>query len=244
MSEQSNPLNATKTSISWLQVHEKLIITFMVLLVVFFAVYKVLGIASSYESHKAQEAQAVVTAQAAKNDVALDMAKQLLASYQQQLTITIAANQTLTNAIATRNVQLNTQQKTDSQMAPDALAGRWSGLIGDTGVQTSASGYAVTSSAALATVQQIESVPVLTQDLTDEQSKNSNLQDSVDKANALISQGQIVVSGLNLQLTEADKACKVSIDAEKAKARKGKLRWFGIGYASGFISGILVHIFV
>jgi hypothetical protein len=37
-------------------------------------------------------------------------------------------------------------------------------------------------------------------------------------------------------------ACNAAIAVEKANARKGKLKWFGIGYIAGFLSGLAAHL--
>jgi len=239
----NEPTNELKVTESWLKVHERLIITVLLVGVSFFAVNKGLGIVSTYEGHKATEAAAVTAAQAAKNQESLTQAQQTLQSYQQQLTVFAEANQKLATAIGARDSQLSVQQKTDSTLAPSDLAFRWSTFVNDKGVGPSAGGYAVTESAAVATVIQLESVPVLTKDLSDEKVKESNLQADVDKANGLIDQGKTLVGGLQLQLTDTQKQCTIDLNAEKAKARVGKLKAFGIGYVAGVISGALLHLF-
>ncbi len=228
---------------TWLQKHERLLIVCMVILASYFVLDKSLGIVSNYEGHKAQQAASVTAAQAAKNQEALTQAQQLLQSYQQQLTASIAANQQLTVAITKRDSQLSVQQKTDATLAPPDLANRWASLVKDTGIVPATGGYAVTESAAVSTVLQLEAVPVLTQDLNDEKVKEANLQTDVTNANALIDKGKTVVGGLQLQLTDQSKQCTIDLNAEKAKAREGKTRAFGIGYVAGLVSGFVLHFF-
>jgi hypothetical protein len=239
MSEQTTVLKVE----SWLKQHERLLIVAILVVASYFAINKGLGIVASYEGHRAQEAAAVTAAQAAKNAESLTQAQQMLQAYQQQLAATVAANQKLTTAIVARDAQLSIQQKTDTTLAPSDLASRWATLVNDKGIGPASGGYAVTESAAVATVIQLESVPVLTQDLNDEKIKESNLQADVTKANGLIDQGKTVVSGLQLQLTDQSKECTLSLNAEKAKGRVGKLKAFGYGYVTGLVSGFVLKFF-
>lgn len=74
----------------------------------------------------------------------------------------------LAKAMAQRNIELDKRQKTDATLPPTELAGRWNMLTNVPGaVTTTASGYAVTQQGAVATVQALESVPVLTQNVKD-----------------------------------------------------------------------------
>lgn len=241
--KNQNVTQIASESKTWLQKHEKLVIVLLLIIAGYFAIDKGLGIASSYESHRAQQAAAVTSAQAVKNATVLSDTQQLLNSYQQQLATFAAANQKLTSAIATRDQQLVTQQKTDTQLQPSELALRWAALVRDSGVQATATGYTVTPSAALATVQQVEELPVLTQDVADEKAKEINLQSDLDTANAVIGDGKEAVRGLQISLTDQYKQCKIEIADEKAKARKGKFKSFGLGYGLGFVSGVALRFF-
>jgi hypothetical protein len=112
-------------------------------------------------------------------------------------------------------------------------------------VTTASNGYAVTDDAALATVDQLEQVPVLTQNLKDETTTAANLQKDVDDANTLISTGKVTVAGLQLQLQDQDKACSTQVTALQGQLKKQKLqgivsraKWFLAGFATGFITGV------
>jgi|SRR6185437_1023069 len=228
---------------TWLQKHERLLIIFAVLFVSFLVVNKTLGIVASWEQHKATQAEKVLDAQKAKNDADLATAKGMLSDYQTQLAAATKEIATLTTAQVSRDRVVVVQQKADAAMPPSQLAQRWQGLVGDSGVVPVATGYTVSDSAALTTVQNLEQVPVLKADLADEQSKTAALQKDVASANDLIGQGKIVVNGLQLQLTDKDKACTAELNATKAQARKGKLKAFGIGYGLGLVSGLVAHVF-
>jgi hypothetical protein len=229
-------------SVSWFKQHETLLIVLMVLAVLTFGVYKYFDLASAIENHKAQQAQAILQTQTQKTDTDLAQAKQLLGVYQTTVAQALAANNTLAATIASRDKQVVVQVTKDAQLPPSQLATRWQGLVKDSGVVSQANGYAVTDSAGLATVEQLEQAPALQADLTDERTKEVNLQKDVDSANALIAAGKTAMVGLQNQLTDQQKADTATLNAEKAAARKGKLKWFGIGFASGFVAGVTVHI--
>ena len=225
------------TSQSWLKQHETIVIVALCLILGFFIVYKGSSIMASYEQHKAEQANTALAIQKSQADAALEQAKTMLADYESALNASVKENAALAAAITTRDKVTSSQQQTDAKLPPSGLATRWQGLVHDTGIQSAPSGFSVTDSAGLATVQTLELVPTLQQDLSDETKKTGNLQTDVDKANALISQGKIAVNGLQLQLVDQDKACKIQIKTVEDKARRSKLRWFGAGFITGFIGG-------
>jgi hypothetical protein len=226
---------------SWLLQHERLVIVFLLLIISFFAIDKVLGIVASWEQHRATVAEQQVLNDKAKNDVDLAVAKQKLLDYQEVLVQNEKFNAQLQQGIIARDQLLLAQQKKDLTLPPSQLAARWTELVGDNGIQPDASGFTVSDTAARTTVSKLEQVPVLQKDLVDEQSKNANLQEDVTKANDLINQGKTVVSGLQLQLTDQTKACTAEIKAVKAAERKSKWKWFGIGYLAGLSTGVVLH---
>lgn len=215
----------------------------MVLIFAFFVLDKGLGIVSSWEQHRATVAEQKVAEDKAKNDIELAVAKQKLSDYQEAISQTEKVNARLEQGIVARDTLLSAQQKKDVAMPPSQLATRWQEFVGEDGIVPVASGYNVSNDVAIATVQNLEQVPVLKADLADEQSKTAALQKDVTSANDLIGQGKLVVNGLQLQLTDQSKACTAQINAVKAQARKGKLKAFGIGYGLGVLTGLVAHAF-
>src|ERR1700722_20413073 len=150
---------------SWLKQHEVLIITFLVLILGAFTVYKYFDLASVVENHKAQVDQAALTAQTQQNDATLTQAKQTLAADQAMVAQTIAENSALSTAIASRDKTVVIQQAADAKLQPTQLATRWQSLIADSGVEPSTTGYIVSDSFAITNVEQLEQLPALQQDL-------------------------------------------------------------------------------
>lgn len=229
------PETINKTS-SWLVIHEKLIIIVLVLGLALYIVQKGYDYADKVATHKYQQAQTTLQTQTTKTDTALDEAKQTLASYEQALAISESQNAKLADIISKRNTTLTQQQTVDSNLPPDALVARWQSLINNQGVQSTNFKIAVNDSAALDTVQQLEKVPVLTQNLEDEQKSNDNLQTSLNNSNTLINQGKSVISNLQLELKDQQNECNTELSKVKADARKSKLKWFGAGYIAGLLT--------
>jgi len=134
---------------------------------------------------------------------------------------------------------LTKQQKTDAALPVPDLVNRWAQLVPGTnfaGAVTSGNNVTVTPSNALQTVQQLEKVPVLTQELANETTLKAN-------DDLLIGQQNKNIFDLNASLTGAVKLdtdhqaqCVALVADVKAKAAKSKRRWFIIGYIAGFAS--------
>ena len=65
----------------------------------------------------------------------------------------------------------------------------------------------------------------------------------IETQKSTISDQTVIITEDKKVLTATIEADKKELNAEKAQARKGKLKWFAIGYVGGFISGIVVHVF-
>lgn len=225
------------TANSWLKTHETLVRDWFFGLILLFIAYKTFNSIDTIENHKYQQATATLTAQKQQNDEALSQAKATLAQYEQALQNASTENANLAIAISKRNDQVTVQQQSDAKLAPSQLATRLQGLIDNTGVQNTQSGFALTNDATLDIVEQLEQIPALKLDLTDEQTKEASTEKALTDANSVITQGKAIISGLQLQLTDQQKQCTIEVDKEKADARKSRLKWMGIGAILGFIGG-------
>lgn len=63
----------------------------------------------------------------------------------------------------------------------------------------------------------------------------------IDTQTATITQQTGIIAEDKKVLAATIVADKKELDAVKASARKGKLKWFGIGYVSGFVSGVIMR---
>ena len=234
--------------------HERLIIIVLAAVVLWWGWGKYAQIRLDHDNALLKQAQVVAQQQADQNAA---LAKQAQANAQQiaedraqlqalsdKLT---AQNQQLVAANTALAVALTKQQKTDASLPVPALVDRWAQLVPGTnfaGAVTSGNNVQVTPSNALATVQQLEKVPVLTQQLANETAEKANDDQLINQQNKSITDlnGQVgtlnaSVAGLNKQITDNAAVCQDQIKVVKAQAAKSKRRWFIIGFISGFVTG-------
>lgn len=150
------------------------------------------------------------------NDFQTQVSAQI-ASLQQQ-------NQTLQS-------QLVKQQNADKQLSPGDLAQRVASLVhvDPKDIQPTTAGFDLTSNAVLQTALQLEQVPILTTQL----SNTKNALDLETKAHTSDKEAS----------TSALKTVNDNLTSCKADLKKSKLKWFGIGYVAGFISGVVAKAY-
>jgi DNA mismatch repair ATPase MutL len=229
------PVQETKT---FLQKHERMVICALVLMVAMF-------LGGKYFDREAAKAQANATVAAqlaadAKQSAqqAALQAAQTQAQYQAMLEVLQKQNAALAQAVVQRNVVLVQQQAVDKTLSPTQLTQRWAALVPNTQPTVTPTGVTVTTADAQLTVAQLENVPVLTQNLKDQTAISANLSQELVEAGKVNSALGNQISALNLQITDDDKACKAEVASVKADARKGKVKWFKIGYVAGLVSGL------
>lgn len=233
------------TTKTWLQNHERLI---LVVLVLSFLVFGV----SKYFDHEATKDQAAASLAQQTLAAAIENSKALAAQVAGQtaqyraLVIQLTQqNAQLTQQVNTRTVVLQQQVATDKTLPLPLLGNRWATLIqaapGDLTATTA--GVSVTPQAALATVTQLESVPVLTKNLADTQTENTNLNAELTSSDDLTTGLKSQVTALNTQLGDQTKSCKAEVASVKASARRGKLKafLFGVGVGAGVTAGLVLH---
>lgn len=223
--------------ISWLKTHETLIISVLLIVLTGFVLNKYLDISAKEVDNKVQVAQSQLAQQKQADQQLLQTAQSSLVTYQATLAAKDKQIDSLLSAISNRNQVLTTQQATDKILPPSQLASRWARLIGNSGVQSTQSGFEVTDDAAIATTVQLEQIPILTANLNDEKSIVTDKQAELDSANKVITEGKETVTGLQKQITDGQQASAGQLKACQVNARKGKFKWFGIGFVSGFIAG-------
>jgi hypothetical protein len=224
----------------WLTTH--LLLLALVAGLVFAGVYGVESLVARHDAATATKYDALAKAQAVSNQQVQQSTQQQISQLAQQN----AALQTQVQALLQQNNQRNTtlvvQQKTDATLPPTALAQRWDSLLGTQNqISTTPSGFGVTPAAAVDTVTQLESVPVLT-------ANNKNLQAAVDNQTTQIANDKTSLAdeakALDSEKTShvADnKAGAADLASCKASARKSKTKWFFVGVVIGFVGRVLSH---
>ena len=232
---------AIKPELTWLQKNERIIIIALVLLFCGWGINKWINNDAKKADAQAQVAMQQLADQKAKDAQDATQVAQLNAQYQQLVVLVTEENAQLASAIAQRNAGLQKQQAADQQMTPPQLATRWGDLVSakpdDIRVATDGN-LEVTETVALSTVEQLEQVPVLTLNLSNETSVAAANQQEAETANGLNSALAVQVGDLQTTITKDDAACKAQVAAVKADANKSKVKWFKIGFVTGFISGL------
>jgi hypothetical protein len=89
---------------------------------------------------------------------------------------------------------------------------------------------------------QLEQIPVLTKNLADAQTQNTNSQAELSQANVVIGSQSSEITGLHTEITDQKTADAKELTAVKAQARKGKLHSFlyGLGVGAGAVTALVV----
>jgi hypothetical protein len=180
---------------------------------------------------KAQaDANAAIAAQVASDRIAFDA---LQAKMQAQDAALIQANTALSTALAK-------QQKTDDVMTTSQLIARWQTLVPqakfDGAPMTPDGGVDVSPANAHATVDVLEQVPVLTQQLANSTQQTTDALSLLSADAKQVSDLNTEVSGLKLKAVDDAQVCKEQVKVAKDAARKGRRKWFEIGFVTGFLA--------
>jgi hypothetical protein len=161
----------------------------------------------------------------------------------------LQANLVISQAQTQRKADLAVQQAAVAKAAPSDVAKDWEGLIPTAAVTAVPGGFTIDAAGGLATVQELLQVPVLNSTITDlGQVINSDNKVITNYATALSDEKASHVSDVKndaIQLTSAKddlKTAKDQRDKAVADGRKGKLKWFGIGFVTGYIAAITTAV--
>jgi hypothetical protein len=220
--------------------HERLVIVVVAAIALWWGYGKYAQIRLDHDNAVLKQAQIVADSQKAANVQLAQQVSQDAAQLKALSDKLEAQNQQLANANIALATALSQRQKTDATLPPSDLAQRWAQLAPNMpagGVTVSPdNSMKVTQAGAVSTVQQLEKVPVLTQELANETTAKQNDDNLLVAANKNIFDlnGQVV--GLNKLIVDNAAVCQDQIKVVKDEARKSKRRWFIIGYVAGFLS--------
>lgn len=228
----------------YVKLHEKLILTLVIVVALIFGVNRGLSYLASRDQLVANKATVVLQAQVDANTKAAADAKQTLAQYAQLVQQLAASNTSIAASQQQRTTATVAQQAADKSLPPSSLAARWTTLAGASpdAVQPAQQGFTVTSDAAIQTVQQLETIPTLQQNLAGATQIEANQVKQIDAQNGVVTSLTNQVTGLQSQATDQTKACTAQVTALKAEERKSKLHWFLIGYVAGFVTRDLIPL--
>src|ERR1035437_673016 len=221
---------------TWLKQHEKLVLAVIAGLVLWFGIGRIDTLIANHDHAALQQAQVVAAVQEEKNVALAKQVAQQAADYKALAVQVNAQNAALEQANVNLANALVKQQRTDATLPPSELVARWNALVPQAGATVTPSGVTLPSVGAVATVVELERVPVLTTQLQNKGTELDNTQKLLG-----ISQGQVTtltsqVTGLQLLIVDNSKVCNETIKTVKDDARRPKRRWFIVGYVAGFLS--------
>jgi multidrug efflux pump subunit AcrA (membrane-fusion protein) len=232
MSEVPTEINIGR---GWLKAHERIVI------VVFVLAAGVWGWSRwvNYDAAKKDAALAAAQAQAKQSDTELanlaSQSAQDAAQYQALLSALQSQNASLQASLTQMAGYLQRRQAVDTALPLPALAERWGQLVGaEPGDLTATTNGIVASTATShSTVNALEQVPVLQDELKAQTQISQNNGDMLNSCQVLSKDLTAQVAACKADVTAHDKACEAQVSALKADAVKAKRNWFVRGLAAG-----------
>ena len=225
-----------ETYLKWIESHERLLLVAVAGVVLWFGIGRVDSLIARHDNANLQQAQVVAQAQADKTAAIAEQVAQQSAQYASLATKVQQQNDALMQANVALSTALAKQQHTDSTLPPSDLVARWNTLVPQAGATVTPSGVALPAQGAVSTVQALESVPVLTAQVSNTQKELSNAQSLVTAEGQQVATLNTEVGSLRTQLGDNQAVCQAQVAVLKIEARRSKRRWFIIGYIAGFIS--------
>lgn len=240
---------------SYIKAHERLIILILCLVAGVHFYSKVLGFFERHDERVSDTAHAVLQAQVAADKTLADTNAAAAAQYKQLATQLATANAALSAAQAARDKVTKDRQAIDRQLPPPGLIVRWAELLhfapgkvvykeSGAAVDSNIAAFLVAPDAAQETVAQLEQIPTLQADLKDSQQIGFHYQQEAESLTTLNQGLNKQIDGLTIELNDQERACKADAKVAAAKARKGKLKWFGGGYVAGLATRALAKAFL
>jgi hypothetical protein len=241
--DDATVISKLKADLTWIQKHERILLALVAAVAIWFAIGKVDTLIANHDHANLQQAQVAAAVQTAKNEetaavVAQQAAdlKELKAQMAAQVAAVEAEKVALINA-------LSQQKKADAVMTPTELTNRWNVLVPSAKAAVSPSGeIALSSTGAVATVQQLEEVPVLTKELASSQGELATANKMIQSQGDQVATLNTLISGKDALLKDADKVCQEQIKVVKDDAAKSKRRWYVAGVATVVVARVAVKI--
>ena len=225
---------------TYIKSHENLLLVALLGLSLWFAIGRYDKLTANHDASVLKQTLVVAQAQADKNAALAVQATEQAAQYKALSDKIQAQDAALIQANATLATALTAQQHKDATLPPTELVQRLNTLVPSAGATVTPngvtpSGVVLPEAGAVATVQALESVPVLSTQLENERTQLGNTQSLLTATTAQVATLESQVSGLNLSLKDNQAVCNQQITVIKAEARRSKRRWFYVGVVVGFV---------
>lgn len=226
------------SDIGWLKHHVLLLV--VVVGLAFAGLYGVESVIAKHDNQQAIALKAIADFQAEQN-------KQFQATVTKQLDQLAADNKllreentALTTALITRKKVEDEIPKKNANLTTEQAAFE---IAKDTHGKATPNGSDVVldTPTAQTVVSQLELVPLLRQDKADLTLQNGNLEQVVQNGEKALGLEKEAHKSDNMVSAAVIAAKDAEIKSVKASARKGKMKWFGIGVVVGFVGRNLVH---
>lgn len=199
-------------------------------------VYKIVA----WQEGKASQ-QKVLAEEQLKNDLAIAKVQAATtatdtAALQQQIQSLSTSNQQLAVSLASLKANLSQQQQKDATATPSDLSLRWRQLAGTGTITPQGAALLVDFPAAHATVDQLEQLPVLQQQVALVTATSNQKDLALSATNKVLGDTQAQLASCQKVTLDADSVCKAEIKQNVAAARKHGI-WGAVG---SFIGGILL----
>ena len=225
---------------TYIKSHENLLLVVLLGLSLWFAIGRYDKLTANHDASVLKQTLVVAQAQADKNAALAVQATEQAAQYKALSDKIQAQDAALIQANATLATALTAQQHKDATLPPTELVQRLNTLVPSAGATVTPngvtpSGVVLPEAGAVATVQALESVPVLSTQLENERTQLGNTQSLLTASTQQVTTLESQVSGLNLFISDSKAVCNQQITVLKAEARRSKRRWFYVGVVVGFV---------
>jgi hypothetical protein len=219
--------------VSWVKTH--LLLVGVVAALVFGSVYGVESLIANHDAKNAIVLQTLADSQAKANAQFQISVKSQIDAIAAQNAELAAENQTLIKALASRQViEAKIPVQNSSLSAQDAASALKGQAVNDQVV--------LPLPVARDLVTSVQLVPLLQADKADLEKSNGLLETEVANGVKALDLERTAHTNDNSTNAGTIKARDAEIVAIKADARKGKMKWFFIGYVAGFVSAKFVGI--
>lgn len=225
---------------TYIKSHENLLLVALLGLSLWFAIGRYDKLTANHDASVLKQTLVVAQAQADKNAALAVQATEQAAQYKALSDKIQAQDAALIQANATLATALTAQQHKDATLPPTELVQRLNTLVPSAGATVTPngvtpSGVVLPEAGAVATVQALESVPVLSTQLENERTQLGNTQSLLTASTQQVTTLESQVSGLNLFISDSKAVCNQQITVLKAEAKRSKRRWFYAGVVLGFV---------
>jgi hypothetical protein len=230
--------------IVFIKAHEVLILGLAVIGVVWY-------LGAKYEDSRGEKLietnaliQQQLQTQVIQNQVLTGQLADQQAAYNILATKIVTQNAQIDAEMAAKQAQVTKQQQIDATLPLAGLAIRWRLIENLTppDVIVADNNLSISGQAATKTVEDLEGVGPLHQEVLDDRRIQDNLTNQLTTLTSLSTSQTKEIEGLNLQITLAEKSCQDRIGLVKIQQRKRSGLWFKVGVVLGSVlTGIVLR---